>query len=128
MLKNHKNKIYIGIIVLLVIALVLIIIVAPFKTTDTQDDKSGYSVVYLSTGQIYIGELNVFPIMKLKNSYILTTGQDNTDPQKTNLQLSPVNEILWAPKYLYLNRDEIVFYGPILKNSKVGQALASKLK
>ena len=83
-----------------------------------------YSVVYLATGEIYIGKLSCFPKkFKLKDAYRLQAVKDPADETKTNFQLTPLDEALWSPKELYLNRDQIVFYGPIEESSKAGEAL-----
>ena len=83
-----------------------------------------YSVVYLATGEIYIGKLSCFPKkFKLNDAYRLQAVKDPADETKTNFQLTPLDEALWSPKELYLNRDQIVFYGPIEESSKAGEAL-----
>ena len=88
--------------------------------------EGSYSVVYLTTGEIYVGKLSTFPSFELKDSYILQVTKDTVDPSKNNFQLQPINEALWAPKSLYLTRKNVVFYGPILPTSKIAQALAEK--
>ena len=86
--------------------------------------SQSYSVVYLSTGEIYIGKLSYFPKrFKLNDAYRLQAVKDPADETKTNFQLTPLDEALWSPKELYLNRDQIVFYGPIEESSKAGEAL-----
>lgn len=104
---------------------ILVIVLLAIVLYFTSNNK-GNSVVYLSTGEVYIGELSTFPVMELKNGYILTTVQDPTDPKKSNFQLNPLTEALWSPKNLYINKKHVVFYGPILENSKIGETLANK--
>ena len=111
-------------IVLLVVVVVLVAVAVYFKGFSRV--TSGTSVVYLSTGEVYVGNLSLFPVMELKNGYILVTVPDPADPKKTNFQLNPLTEALWAPKNLYLNKKQVVFYGPILENSKIAEALAAK--
>lgn len=82
-----------------------------------------YSVVYLQTGEIYIGKLSDFPRMKLSDSYFLQIVQDPKDPAKTTFRLSPTAETLWASPELFLNKDQVVFYGPIGPDSKIAQTL-----
>ncbi len=108
--------------------ILLLVIVVVYMSSFSKDKEKEYSVVYLTTGEVYIGELSNFPTMKLKNGYLLAVGKDAADPQKTNFQLNPLSETLWAPKYLYLNKDQVSFYGPILKSSKVGQTLSGQEK
>lgn len=98
------------------------------KKTGVKEVKNDYSVVYLATGEVYVGELCTFPQLKLKNGYILATGQDPTDPKKANFQLNPLSDTLWSPKHIFLNRDQVVFYGPLLSTSKIARTLAEQVK
>ncbi|MCK5123063.1 MAG: hypothetical protein KAQ87_02855 [Candidatus Pacebacteria bacterium] len=84
-----------------------------------------HSVVYLSTGEIYIGKLSYLsmPKFKLTNAYRLQAVKDATDETKTNFQLTPLKDTLYSPKKLYLNPDQVVFYGPIEEGSSAGEAL-----
>ena len=85
-----------------------------------------YSVVYLSTGEIYVGHLSSFPRLELRGSYLLHTTKDPVDPSKSNFQISPLSDALWAPQTLYLNREHIIFLGPLSDTSKVAEALHNK--
>ncbi len=113
---------------LAIAAVILIIIIAgaiggAYLYSGWQMSKH-YSVVYLATGEIYIGKLSCFPKrFKLNDAYRLQAVKDPKDETKTNFQLTPLNESLWSPKELYLNSDQIVFYGPIEESSKAGEAL-----
>ncbi len=120
MLNQKKHKILAGVVLLLVAA---IAVKAVFLCRGM-----GTSVVYLSTGEAYVGDLYLFPKMQLKNGYILTTVKDPVDPNKTTFQLNPLKEALWAPKNLYINRKHVVFYGPIMSDSKIAQTLAEQEK
>ena len=84
-----------------------------------------HSVVYLSTGEIYIGKLSYLsmPKFKLTDAYRLQAVKDAEDETKTNFQLTPLKDTLYSPKKLYLNPDQVVFYGPIEENSSAGEAL-----
>lgn len=85
--------------------------------------ENAYSVVYLTTGEIYIGKLKTWPKMELNDAYILQTAKDANDPAKANIQLAPLKEALWAPKKIYLNRKNVIFYGPIEESSKAAEAI-----
>lgn len=114
----------------IVFVVVLLVVLVYFININQQNkgNSGNYSVVYLSTGEVYVGRLSTFPQFKLTNSYILTTTKDTTDSTKSNFQLNPINEALWAPKYLNINRDQVIFYGPILKDSNIGKTLAGLIK
>ena len=116
----HRKNMWVGLIV------VLILVGAALIFVKQKADAKEYSVVYLSTGEVYIGHLTAFPDMELNGGYILITVKDTTDPTKSSFQLNPLSEALWAPKVLHLNRKNVVFYGPILPSSKIAQVLAAK--
>ena len=111
-------------VVVAVAVLVLIGIGVWYKTRGAED----YSVVYLSTGEVYVGKLSTFPELRLKDAYILVVTQDPADKTKNNFQLNPIKEALWAPKYMRLVRENVVFYGPLLPESKIAKTLAGQTK
>lgn len=121
---SKKFKILIGLLVLLVIGLIF----ALFRDKLEQLVKEDYSIVYLSTGEVYIGQLAVFPDLQLKNPYILQVTKDATDPAKSNFQLQPIKDALWAPQSLHLIKDNVIFYGRLMSDSKLAQTLAEKKK
>lgn len=117
-----KRNTLIGLVVV-----VLIVVLAVFLYFKN-DKENEYSVVYLSTGEVYIGKLKVFSNLVLTDSYIYQVIKDPTDSTKANFQLQPTNEALWAPKKLYIIKDQVVFYGPLLSNSKIAETLAMQKK
>ena len=118
---NKKKK-------LVIAAAVLVIAVAGIMGsclyTKWQMSKE-HTVVYLSTGEIYIGKLSYLsvPKFKLTDAYRLQAVKDTEDETKTNFQLTPLKDALWSPQKLYLNPDQVVFYGPIEEGSSAGEAL-----
>ena len=113
-----KKNIVIAVIVILV---ALAIVLGVFKMNKEKED---YSIVYLSTGEVYIGKLATFPNLRLKDAYILQVVKDATDPAKNNFNLQPIKDALWAPKILHLVKDNVVFYGPLLSESAIAKTLA----
>lgn len=96
--------------------------VAGFYLTPKYLEKS-YSVVYLTSGDIYVGELTTFPRLILKNAYLLQLVRDPNDASKSNFQLTPLKDSLWAPEKIYLNPQEVIFYGPVGEESTVAKTL-----
>ena len=115
---NKKNLVLLVVVVLVVVGVALKI--------NKSKEETGYSVVYLTTGEAYVGFLTTFPDFQLKGSYILQVTKNATDPEKNDFQLNPINEALWAPEVLHINRKHIVFYGPLMANSKIAETLAAK--
>lgn len=122
MLKNI-SKINIAIIIL-----VLIVLSLGFWQYKTNNKANIYSVVYLKTGEVYVGKLTRFPDLQLKDSYILQVIKDTVDPDKSSFQLQPTKEVIWAPKMMHLIKDNVVFYGPLMSNSKIAEAIAAQGK
>lgn len=123
MLKNILNKKNI------VIAVVLILIIIAFGcwwyNAKHADD---YSVVYLTTGEVYVGKLSHFGGLELRDAYILQVTKDPADETKTSFQLNPINQALWAPQSIHLIKDNVVFYGPLLPTSKIAETIAAQAK
>lgn len=90
--------------------------------------ENSYSVVYLTTGEIYIGKLSLSPKMELRDAYLLQNVKDKADATKSNIQLTPLKEALWAPKQLFLNEKNVIFYGPIEEGSKAAEAIRNAAK
>ena len=120
---QDKRNMWIGLVVVLVIVLVLVFF--RDKIGLSLGNKA-YSVVYLSTGEIYIGHLTTFPGLELKDSYILQVTKDASDPTKNNFQLQPIAQALWAPKSLHLVEKSVIFYGPLMSDSAIAKKLAEQ--
>ncbi len=113
-------------IVLAVVA-VLVVVGVSFLVSKKSTD-GGYSVVYLATGEVYVGKLTTFPTLQLKNGYILQIVKDPNDESKSNFQIQPIKEVLWASEVLTLVKDNVVFYGPLLSTSKIAETIATQVK
>ena len=115
--------------VLFLFAVVVLILAVFFAVQKYKKFSSDWNVVYLSTGEIYIGKIssaNSFSKFKLSDAYLLQVVKSKvgeTEEIKTNFQLTPLNEALWSPKELYVNRKQVVFYGPIDEASNVAEAI-----
>lgn len=113
----------------IVMLVVVVLVVGGITFWMNKGNKdNAYSVVYMTTGEVYVGNLTTFPNFELKNAYILQVAKDTTDPTKNNFQLQPVKEALWAPKSMHLIKDNVVFYGPLLATSKIAETLAEQKK
>ena len=123
--KNLHSS-FVSVIVILLIAVLIFLFILFLSTKSTSSSKD-WSVVYLSTGEIYIGKLSSFPNLKLTNAYLLqvitTPAEGEGGEDQTTFQLTPLKDALWAPKKLYLNREQVVFYGPIEETSRVVEAI-----
>jgi|SRR3989344_4977138 len=115
-----------NLIIAIVLVLVVLAVAAGVYFKISKDSE--YSVVYLSTGEVYIGKLYTFPSLTLRDIYILQVIPDKTDSTKNTFQLNPIKDALWATDKLTLSRESVVFYGPLLSDSKIAQTLAAQEK
>ena len=86
------------------------------------------TVVYLSSQEIYVGHLHTFPRLTLTDAYILQTVKSTADSAKTEQQLAPLSAKSWAPTSIVLNRDQILFQGPLSEDSEAFKAIQAKSK
>ena len=127
-MKNiNQNKFKIVSVVLIVILLAVIVYFIGFNQQN-KDVSANYSVVYLSTGEVYIGKLATFPNLTLSDGFVLQTMKDPTDPTKSTFGLNPFKNTFWGAEKLHLNREQVVFYGIVGKDSQIGKALAEQGK
>ncbi len=85
-----------------------------------------YTVVYLDSGQMYVGKLSTFPHLILRGAYALQMVKDSEDDTKTNFQLVPLEDAIWSPQEIRLNKDHIIFTAPVHEDSQVVQSLKGK--
>ena len=114
MYKNKMKTLIVGLVLLLIIAI-------SFAFFGMRN--KGYSVVYLSSGEVYVGKLSTFPHFTLTGGYLIQATIDPADQTKKTFQLNPISDAIWATKYLYLNRSQVVFHGPLEESSKIGETL-----
>lgn len=131
------NKKIVGLMGVVIVVLVLIIVGFSYNLRQYYP-ITGYSIVYLANGELYIGKLSLYPRWKLESAYLLQTIKTNvTEPGpnktvvssvKTSYQLVPVNGAIWSPQVLYINSKQVMYYGPVQDNSQVAQSLKDKKK
>ena len=113
-------------IVSLVVIVVLLVVIGYF--TGVFKSNNDYSIVYLSTGEVYIGKLTTFPDLQLTNAHVLQLSKDEKDPTKNTFQINPIKDAVWAPESLHLVKDNVVFYGPLSPESQIAKTLAEQIK
>ena len=110
----------------MVCGVLVVVLIGVFVYFKGFVEETQYSVVYLTTREVYVGKLSTFPDLQLKDAYILQVAKDEKDASKTNFQITPVSEAIWSPKTMHLVKDNVVFYGPLLSTSKIAQTIAGK--
>jgi hypothetical protein len=116
---------FFGAVILIVIAFIILAYSGFLDGT-----RNAWSVVYMSSGDIYVGKISYIPKMQLKEGFLLQVVKNTseTGQETTNFQLTPLKDSLWSPKNLYLNKKQILFYGPVSENSKVAEAIKNAKK
>ncbi len=115
---SKKNIIILAVVVVLVGALG-IWLGLNFKSSQ-EVQLSPYSMVYLATGDVYFGKLDMFPWPTITNAWALqknASGQPSIVPLK-NLPYGLNDEIKINPK-------EIVWWSRLTADSQFAQALAN---
>lgn len=112
----------------IIVAVLGILVVAgiAYGVNKANNMGSVYSVVYMSTGEVYIGKLSIFPDFELKDAYLYQVTKDVKDPSKNNFQLQPIKDALWAPQSMHLIKDNVSFYGKLMSDSKIAETLKGK--
>jgi len=123
MLKSKKC------LIILIVVVVLVFGFGFYLYSELAISKKPWSVVYVTTGEIYIGKLSSFPRFQLFDAYLLQVVKkpgaetDEGVQEETQFQLTPLKDALWAPKKLYLNKEQVVFYGPVREDSRVAEVI-----
>lgn len=118
MFKKYQLIFIILIIVILSLAITLIAQVKNIRSSGT----SRFSAVYLEGGDIYFGELSLFPSPKLKNGWYLQ--RSGAQAENSQLSLNPLSGAFWGPESeINLNRNKIIFWAKLRSDSQVAKFL-----
>src|SRR3989344_7237810 len=114
--------------VALVLVVVILFIAGAWFNSNLKAKK--YSVVYLSSGELYVGHLRTFPKLVLTDAYMLENseglGKDGKPtPIQTLISLTNAKRP-WASNKLYLNRDQILFHGYLMEGTEIDKTIKSK--
>ncbi|MEK7607973.1 MAG: hypothetical protein AAB495_00085 [Patescibacteria group bacterium] len=90
-----------------------------------QTGESGYTVVYLVSGDMYFGKLSGFPRPHLTDVWYMERGvSPENQPQ---LGVTSFKSAVWGPKdVLYLNPKNILWQTELSEESPLIQAIAQK--
>lgn len=103
--------------IILIIVLVFVVLVAGAGVWFYASKNSGYSAVYLETGDVYFGKIVNFPRFGLKNVYLIQTNPQN---QETPFSVQKFSKVFWGPEdYININRNEVVWTARLQKESQL---------
>ena len=106
--------------------LVLLVAIILFGVWAYLGSQGQYSVVYATSGEIYIGKLATFPRLTLTEAYALITAKDANDPTKAVFRMNPFSSAVWASDKVYLNPEQVIFYGPLRETSAALKGIIDK--
>lgn len=105
--------------ILLVLVVVLFVSLLAVVYWQRVGFERNYYAVYLSTGDLYFGQLSYFPKLSLQNAYLL---QRNPNDQQNPLSLQKFENAFWGPQdKIYINDDNIIWKAKLKKDSQVVQ-------
>ena len=113
-MKKKKKIIFVAVVILAILA-------AGAGVWFYASKNSGYSAVYLRTGDVYFGKLVYFPQFGLKNVYLI---QANPQDQENPFSIQKFSRVFWGPEdYIKINRNEVVWTARLQKEGQLLQVL-----
>ncbi len=124
-------KISKGLVVVLIVIVVVLLVaagvwagVAVVAGRSSQSTLSPYSAVYLSTGDIYFGELDWSPSPHMEDAWFLQRGTDAKG--NATVGVYPFNQVAWGPSSeVYFNSSQIIFWTRLNATSSIAQLIAN---
>lgn len=97
------------------IILALLVIVGFFVWREVRSQERYYAV-YLTSGDVYFGQLHFFPSLVMNDAYFL---QADSTREEGGYVLSRFSNALWQPKgTIKFNRDHVLWIAELKKDSK----------
>jgi len=82
--------------------------------------KSGYSAVYLESGDLYFGRVQRFPTFGLRGVVSIQPTQD----EKTPLVVTKFTNLFWGPQdFMRINREKVVWIVDLSKDGQLATVL-----
>jgi len=124
MLKNKKLFITLFFVILVILIGLGIWIGITMVGSHATDPAapSGYTAVYMTSGDIYFGKLHSFPKPYLTDALYVTrnTGQNG----QTQLGLATFKSAFWSPVgEIYFNPSQVLFTAPLRNDSQIITAI-----
>lgn len=98
-----------------IIALIIILIAIIYWRQNNIEKP--YYAVYLESGDIYFGKLNIVPNLSLSDVYFLQKNQSN---EQNPFSVLKFENAFWSPENkVYINKDKIVWKTKLKNDSQV---------
>ncbi len=103
--------------ILLALVIILVVVLAGVLYSRTIGQKDSYWAVYLTTGELYFGQLHRFPQLALSDAYLL---QSNPGGPQQAWSLVSLKQTVWGPTdKIYLNEKNIAWKAKLGSESQV---------
>ena len=110
------------VIVIVVVLVILGVWAGSLLAGSKQAGASGYTAVFLASGDVYFGKLSWFPWPKLTKAWFLQRSVDQQN--QPQIGLAPFSSVFWGPAGdIFLNPKQILFWAPIKSDSQVARAI-----
>lgn len=134
MKKISLKQTFISVGAVLIVAIIVLAALSFYRsTTAAAIDTSKYQAVFLNSGAVYFGKLQILNsgYMKITDVYYLQTQEnDPKNPQpaasssSTNLQLVKLGSELQGPTdEMIINKDQVTFFENLKSDGKVTQSI-----
>lgn len=120
---SKKPVVILAVVLIVVVVAFGILLVKVFKSDDP-GAPSGYSAVFMTSGDVYFGKLSWFPWPNLTNIWLLQRGVDAQG--KPQFGITKFTSAFWGPvDKMYLNPKEVLFWADLRKDSEAAKAFAN---
>ena len=118
-MENTKKK---GVVGLIVIAIIVVLVVAGI-VWKVFIKKPVFSAVYLTTGDLYFGEVVKFPKYGIKNPYFIQT---NTQDPNNPVSIQRFQNVFWQPEgFMNLSSDKVIWTAHLNSEGDLADLLAN---
>jgi hypothetical protein len=113
-----------NLIIFIVVVLVLVAAGIWIGMNLGNSGTSGYSAVYLTTGDVYFGNFSWFPTPHISGAWYIQRGVDkNNNPTAA---IVPFKNIAWGPSdTIFLDSKQIVLWTKLASDSNLAKAMAN---
>jgi len=108
-----------------IIAIIVVILIIVIGLAFAARTPSYNSVIYLTTGEIYVGKISKFPKISLSDGFLIQTSAQGIG-EGPSIQLFPLSETVWGPEKIFINEDQVIFFGRLNEESNIAKTIRAE--
>jgi hypothetical protein len=113
-----------SLIIFIIAVLVLVVLGVWIGMNLSKSGNSGYSAVYLATGDVYFGKLSWFPTPHISGAWYLQRGVDAQN--RPTAAVVPMKNVAWKPSdTIYFSEKQIVMWTKLASDSDLAKAMVN---